>query len=302
MYLFDVDKIIEIFCITDDFIQKFSEALERHSISNGSKLRKSKVPCRLSTSEIITILIFYHLSGFKNFKLYYTRLVANSLKEYFPDLVSYNRFIELIPRHLLPLFALAKMHCFLAKKTEIYYIDSKKLPVCDNRRIHSNRVFSGIAKRGKSSMGWFYGLKIHLIINPFGEIINFDFTPANVADNNHNLLNRICEGLKGKIFGDKGYLTKLFDDFYLKGLQFVTKIKKNMKNVLMKYEDKIFLKGRSLIETVNDILMHNCNIDHTRHRSPKNALCHALAGLLAYQFRDDKPKLIKTYTSIREGS
>jgi len=301
MYYFDTDKLIEIFCSTDDFIQKFSFFLQNHSVSNGKQIKKPKARCRLTTSEIMTILVCYHLSGCKNFKSYYLRLVLPCWKEYFPDLVSYNRFIELIPRHLLPLFALSKMMCFAIEKQGVYYIDSKKMPMCDNKRIHSNKVFLGVGGRGKSSTGWFYGLKLHLIINPLGDIINFDFTPANVADNNHDLLRRICEGLRGKMFGDKGYLTKLFEEFYQKGLRFITKVKRNMKNQLIEWEDKVFLKGRSLIETVNGILKYTCDIDHTRHRSPVNAICHALSALIAYQFRDDKPKLIQTYKNIKAG-
>lgn len=85
----------------------------------------------------------------------------------------------------------------MSKRTGTYFIDSKKLPVCDNRRIHSNKVFEGFAKRGKSSTGWFYGLKVHLIINELGQIMNFMLTPASVADNNENLLKKMLKGLRG---------------------------------------------------------------------------------------------------------
>lgn len=161
--------------------------------------------------------------------------------------------------------------------------------VCDNRRIHSNKVFEGFAKHGKSSTGWFYGLKIHLIINELGQIMNFMVTSANVADNNETLLKKMLLGLKGKCFGDKGYIAKLFVYFYEQGLQLVHKIRGNMKSQLMALNDKINLKKRALIESVNDILMTVFDIEHTRHRSPINAIVHTFGALAAYCFYDNKP-------------
>jgi hypothetical protein len=96
------------------------------------------------------------------------------------------------------MYMLLKMQSLMGQRTGTYFIDSKKLPVCHNRRIHSNKVFSGFAARGKSSTGWYYGLKVYLIINQLGEIVNF-------------------EGLKGTCYGDKGYLSKLFDYFIKMG-------------------------------------------------------------------------------------
>lgn len=174
-------------------------------------------------------------------------------------------------------------------RTGNYFIDSKKIPVCDNRRIHSNKVSLGFAGRGKSSTGWFYGLKTHLIINELGQIVNFALTPANISDNDDRLMNYMFDGLKGQCFGDKGYLTKLFEQYYLKGLLLITKVRKNMKNKLMKIKDKINLKKRALIESVNDILMTVFDIDHTRHRSPINAMTHTFGGLIAYCFYETKP-------------
>jgi hypothetical protein len=238
---------------------------------------------------MLTLLIFYHWSGYKNFQYFYERFALVYLTSYFPDMPSYSRFIELIPRQAMKMYMLLKVQSLMGQRTGTYFIDSKKLPVCHNRRIHSNKVFSGFSARGKSSTGWYYGLKIHLIINQLGEIVNFELTPANVSDNNAELLQKIFDGLKGICYGDKSYLSKLFDYFYQNGLKIVTKIRSNMKNVFMQLDEKINLKKRAVIESVNDILMSVFDIEHTRHRSPVNAIVPTFGALAAYGFYEQKP-------------
>jgi len=238
----------------------------------------------LSDSELLTILVFYQFSGYKCFQYYYQLCVGIRLKSYFPRLISYARFVALIPRLLPGLYVFLKWRTLLSQRTGWYVIDSKPLPVCHNRRIHSNSVFQEQAKRGKSSLGWFYGLKAHLVINQQGELINFVFTPGNVADNNQGVLRYLFEGLKGKCFGDRGYMTALFEEFYQQGLQLITKLRANMKNKLLLLEDKLKLRKRAIVESVNDILTSVFELQHTRHRSAVNAITHMLAALTAYCF------------------
>jgi hypothetical protein len=279
-------KLIEIFVSCDDFCKIFDQWLATKSLPSEQNIASKTA---LSDSEIMTILIFYHYSEYKNFQYYYQSLVMNVLKKSFPKIPSYSRFIELIPYQTLKLQMFLKYQSLLSLRTGNYFIDSKKMPVCDNRRIKSNKVFINFAGRGKSSTGWFYGLKTHLIINELGQIVDCELTPANVSDNDEKLLKKMLKNLKGKCFGDKGYLTKLFEEFYLQGLTLITKVRKNMKNKLIKLDDKINLKKRALIESVNDILMTVFDIDHTRHRSPINAIAHTFSGLIAYCFYDTKP-------------
>src|SRR5271155_475103 len=104
-------------------------------------------------------------------------------------------------------------------------MDSKKMPVCNNLRIHSNRVFKGVAQRSKSSTGWFYGLKLFLVINQCGQVMNCLIAPANIADNNLKMMKKIFRRLKGFVFADKGFLSQqAFDYFYQTGLKVVTGI------------------------------------------------------------------------------
>ena len=297
MYLFDESKLIEIFCDADDFCQAFEQWECRQSPTQKAH-RAVGAKAQLKRSEIIAITVFFQLSGFKNFEYYYQRLVLPCWESYFPKLVSYNRFVELIGENWMVLFLFANWRSAQGRRSGAYYIDSKKLPVCHNRRIHQNRVFEGIARRGKSSTGWFFGLKIHLVINHLGEIIRFLLTPGNVADNNQKVLKYLLDDLQGRCFGDAGYLTKCFEHFFKQGLKLVCKVRSNMKNCLMDLQDKLLLKKRGIIESVNDILMTVHEIEHTRHRSPRNAFAHIFASLVAYSYCKCKPSAEAKYVRL----
>ena len=290
MYILDADKLIEIFCKIDDFYLQFDQWLSKEtSLRLGTSPKAVRQPS-LCPSEIMTILVFYHLSGFKCFKYYYKKFIKGFADDYFPQAPSYNRFIELIPRACWPLLAFLKT-CCLGKETGIYYIDATKLAVCRNQRIKDHRVFGDIARRGKSSMGWFLGLKLHIVINDLGELIALKITTGNVADNNHQVLRELLGGLKGKCFGDRGYLSTLFEEFFEKGLRIITKTKRKMKPQILEKKDRYLLNQRTVIESVFDICKHIGDIEHSRHRSPDNALTHLLAGVVAYTFLDDKPSI-----------
>lgn len=288
-YCIDVSKLIEIFCEVDDFCQAHQAWLRQRGLPGGASAAGRKAS--LSTSEVLTILLFYPLSGLKNFQYYYQRLLP-ALSSYFPHQVSYCRFVELISEHWWLVWLFCRLKAAQGQRSGIYYIDSKQLPVCDNHRIHSHRVFEGIARRGKSSTGWFFGLKLHLVINHQGHVVNFLLTPANVADNNHQVLHYLLDDLQGSCYGDKGYLTTLFEQFYQQGLRVVTKAKKAMKQLLCSVGDAILLRKRGIIESVNDLLMSVCDIDHSRHRKPENAFAHIFASLAAYCFIDKKPSIL----------
>ena len=176
------------------------------------------------------------------------------MQQEFPNTVSYNRFVELIQQSLMIMTMFLKT-CCIGGYTGISFVDSTPVRACKPNRIRNNKVFKGTATTGKSTMtmGWFHRFKLHIVIN------------------------------------DKGYVSEdlmqlLFDD----GLHLITYIKNIMKNTLMTKSDKILLRKRSIIETVNYQLKKICPIEHSRHRSFTNFLSNIVAGLIAYSFPSKK--------------
>ena len=275
-----------LFCDVDDFCQVFLPGWWREQLTHGE--RKRVRASGLSVSEIMTLLIYFHQAQYRHFKAYYLWHVRRHLKAAFPGLVSYQRFVALMPSVLVPLCVYLQQR--KGTPTGLAFIDATSIVVCHNRRIHSHKVFKKLAKRGKTSVGWFYGFKLHLVVNDQGELLAFRFTPGNVDD--RKPVPELTKGLLGKLFGDKGYISKaLFEGLFAKGLQLITPIRKNMKNRLMPWLDKILLRKRALIETINDQLKNISQIEHTRHRSVANFMVNLLAALIAYTHQPLKPSL-----------
>jgi hypothetical protein len=285
------DKIIEIFCIADDFYKEYELEIQKRTALTTNELKTRNRASQLSQSEIMTILVGFHYGTFRNFKHYYLFYIKQHLKSEFPNAVSYNRFIELQARVLIPLMLFLQLIGF-GQCTGITYVDSTKISVCHNKRISRNKVFKDVAERGKSTMGWFFGFKLHLVCNEKGELLNFSLTKGNVDDRNQDVLNVLTKDLFGKLFADKGYISKpLFETLFNDGIHLVTGIRNNMKNCLMPLRDKILLRKRSVIETINDELKNICHIEHSRHRATHNFIMNLVAGLVAYCFFPKKPSI-----------
>lgn len=279
---------IAIFCDIDDFCKAYEEYCTHSLLMDKNEV----IPrTKMELSEIITILIVYHLSGYRTFKWYYKNHVMKYQKQDFPTLVSYNRFVEIMKFAFVPLI-LYTIKARFGKCSGISFVDSTPLKVCDNHRIHNHRVFSEYAKKGKSSMGWFYGFKLHLIINDKGEILSFCLTSGNVDDRNEAVMDSLTKEIFGKLFADRGYISqKLFEKLLKKDITLVTRAKKNMKNKLMDLYDRLMLRKRAVIESVNDFLKNICDIEHSRHRSITNFLVNLVSALAAYSFLPKKPSV-----------
>ena len=213
-----ISKVTEIYCIADDFCKGYELELNKKALSlsnlspNTPKTRNRKG--RMSDAEMITILVLFHSNTFRNSKHFYLFYVCRELKEEFPNLLSYTRFVERMPRVAIPLLLFLKL-ALMGECTGITFIDSTRIPVCENKREYSNRVFKG--------------------------------------------------------YMDKGYISQsLFASLFDWGVHIVTGIRTNMKNRLMDVYDKIMLRKRSIIETINDMLKNVAQIVHTRHRSDSN--------------------------------
>ena len=285
------NKLIELFVEVDDLYQSFLQYQKTKQLQ--AVQNPTRVP-NLNPSEICTILAAYNYSGYKCFEYYYRNSILKTFHSCFPNAPSYECFLGYIPKAIDLMYLWLLYTTAWSERTGLYFIDSKKLAVCHPKREHSNRVFKGIARKGKTSTGWFFGLKIHLTINNLGQIMSFALTSGNVADNNQMLLKHLLSKLEGRCVGDKGYLTKLFDFFYQSGLHLITKPKKNMKKskilpVTNTYN--LLLDKRAVIESVFDILSSVCDIEHTRHRNSTNAMVHILSSLVAYQYMEQKPRV-----------
>ena len=279
-------NILPIFCDIDDFCSLFEPLWQRRLLADGLKHRNK--PSALSLSEVMTILVWFHSSGYRDFKTFYTQHVMKHLAGAFPKLTSYNRFVELQREALVPLWCY--LHTRFGHCTGIAFVDATTLAVCHNLRIPQHKVFAECAQRGQSSMGWFYGFKLHLVINDCGELLGCYLTPGNCDD--RKPVAHMVKDLWGKFFGDKGYISQaLAALLQAQDLRLITKLRKNMKNKFLAVTDKLLLRKRALIETVNDQLKNISQIEHTRHRSLWNFLGNVAAGLIAYSWREKKPSL-----------
>lgn len=283
------DLITRIFVETDDLYQAYLVWSKNAAI--GFSIHLPKRSPKLSPSEVTTIIVAYHLSGYKCFEYYYHEVILGPYLRLFPDAPSYKRFVCYIVRALPLLFLMLLCKCNEAIRTGHYFIDSKKVEVCHLRREKSHCVFKDYARKGKSAAGWFYGLKLHLVINHLGQAVSFLITPGNVADNNHRVLGHLLAGLKGRCAADKGYYTSLFTQFYEQGLHLLLRPKKNMKGraLPVSNQDVQFMKQRPLIESVNDILATVCDVEHSRHRNPLHGISNILSAVIAYQYLPQKP-------------
>ena len=281
-----MSHLVAIFCDLDDFCKVFEPLYEQRLLAKAAKHRRRQTA--LSLSEIMTLVIDFHRRHYRDFKAYYLLHVWGHLRPYFPKLLSSHRFVELMPRALVALSVYLQTR--LGQSTGIAFIDSTSLSVCHNRRIQSHNVFKHLAQRGKTSMGWFYGFKLHLLINDEGELLACRVTAGNVDDRAPVCL--LSRGLVGQLFGDKGYISQpLHDELWGQGLELLTGIRKNMKPRLLRLWDKLMLRKRAVIEAVNDQLKNISQIEHTRHRSVTGFMVNVVAGLIAYTYHPTKPSL-----------
>ncbi len=290
------NKVTEIYFIIDEFFKEFDAIIREHSLESP-QAKKRKRQFAMSESEVMTILLLFHFGAFKNLKSFYLFYVQKHMQKEFPVTVSYNRFVELQRKVCIPLAIFVKTMC-LGKCTGISFIDSTPLRSCHIKREKQHKTFKGIAQKGQCSIGWFYGFKLHLIINDKGEILDFILTAGNVDDREPLKSMDLHKRIFGKLFGDKGYIGKdLFEQLFVDGVHLITKLRKNMKNSLMLLSDTIMLRKRALIESVNDELKNMCQIEHTRHRSFDNFVINILSALAAYSFFPKKPS-INMHTDI----
>ena len=272
------NKTVGIYYLVDEFLKEYDAVIKSYSLEEGTPKKRRNGKFTMSNSENMTILILFHSSSFRNLKHFYL-FVRTHMQKDFPHTASYNRFVELQRK-------------VWDKCTSISFIDSTPIRSCHIKREKQHKTFEEFAGKMKSTLGWFYGFKLHLIINDKGELLDFLLTPGNVDDRAPLKHMDFHKRIFGKLFGDRGYISKdLFEQLFIDGVHLVTRLKKGMKNALMLQHDKIMLRKRSLIETVNDQLKNICQIEHTRHRCFPNFIINLLSALAAFSFFDKKPSI-----------
>ena len=279
----------ELFCFVYDFCSVFELWWHKQLVCCG--VIKRNRPCKIHLCEIVTLMIMYHESGMKCFKSFYFHVLKHHSRDF--NLVCYDRFVALVKR-ALPVIVML-LYALMGEHTFIKFVDSTPYRVCKYSRRFQHRVFKGLAASSKNSLGWFYGLKLHFVFNAYGEIIRLAITPANVDDRVE--LKQMAKGLFGKLFGDRSYLgAALFRELFEDGLQLITRLRRNMKNILMSTHDKLCLGKRMVVESIFSSIKSCGTFEHSRHRNVANAFCHIFTALISYQLRELKPTLLAQHT------
>ena len=277
----------ELFCVIDDFFLKFEATYWKFLKECNHCLRIRTA--QLSISEIIFIAIWYKCSHFNNFKAFFSSLKQDK-SHLFKSLPCYQRMIYLVNTHQLALHAL---HFAVMKDHQSSYlwIDSTTLPVCKNQRIQRHKSISSIATRGKSSMGWFFGCKLHLLMNQSGGIVNTVLSNGHTAD--IKMVEQLVKGMTAKLYADRGYISQeLKSRLRVQGVDLITYHRKNMKSIQLLKADEYHLKQRNKIETLFSLLKGTYNLVTTRARSVAGYLAGIYASLCAYQIcHQNKPMI-----------
>ncbi|MYC40250.1 MAG: IS982 family transposase [Candidatus Dadabacteria bacterium] len=200
-------SIVSLFCEIDDFFLEYEKMKSTPCLPEATRIDPRGRPRTLHPSEVMTVLIAFHQSGYRTFKHFYFKHVCVYWQAAFPRLVSYTRLVQLKKEVLRLLTFYLSTHTGTCRG--ISFVDSTRLRVCDNKRISFHKVFAEkVSERGKTSMGWFYGFKLHLIINDTGDILDVALTPGNRDDRSLLWGMNPETPLHGSLYGDRGYISK----------------------------------------------------------------------------------------------
>jgi hypothetical protein len=278
--------ILRLFYDCEEFCRKFVPHVQTSQSAEGEKHRLRHPTLRVS--EVRTILILFQTSGFRTLKTCYLHSICQHLTRSFPQRVRYSRVVELEAESLVPLAAFLTTR--FGRCPGLSFLDWTPRKVCHNLRLKSHKVFKDIAQRGVSSTGWCSGFTVPLVLSDGGELLAVMFTPGNVDA--RNPVPKFARRLFGNLVGERGSISQaLFSQLWDQGVPLLTKLKKKMQPPLLPLWDKILLRKRTLIETVNDPLKNICQLEHPRHRSLTNGVVHVLSALIAYTYQEKKPSL-----------
>lgn len=277
--------LIAIYCFVDDFLKQLLENI-RFAIERPRQGRPPQKTFNLSVAELVTLALFKSFTGHSNWKDFYQHIMSYHGND-FPNLPNYQNFLaamnKLSSAAYLMLSAFMQLFRAHTKDTDFKFPDSTKLKVCENKRIFGHKTNKAYAKRGKSSMGWFYGFKLHIVVNELMQILGVALTPGNTDDRKG--LDMIWDELFGVLIADAGYIGKKWEEKARNtGKVLFTAVKANMKKLMTEAEHAM-LKLRQRVETVFSVLKLRMYIESTLPRSPRGMFAHYVWCLTAYQFK-----------------
>lgn len=279
------DILIAIYYFTDTFIKGLISNI-KHALEKPSRKRPPTKKRKLSAAEVVSLCMFRFYTGHKTWKEFYRHLTTYHKKD-FPLLPSYGNFIEAVNQlsflGMILLESFMEVFRNIPGVNKITFVDSTALRVCGNKRIFTHEVCKGIANRGMSSMGWFYGFKLHIICNELMQILDYRITSGNTDDRDG--LAMIWNHIFGIIVADAGYLGKNWQEEARKcGKHLFAAVRANMKKLMTQAQHQL-LKMRQCVETVFSVLKHRMGLETSLPRSPLGHFSHYIWCITSYQFK-----------------
>lgn len=273
------ETLYHIFDQIDNLLKTMSASLRRKLLSD---LRPAGGrPSGLSLQAILAFGIFRYATGVKDVKHYHRKLLSSYSNE-LGRIPNYGNFNTLVNQATPYVIFLLQWIFYVNKSRQdgFYFMDSTPLKVCENKRIFDHKVCEDLAQRGKSSMGWFFGFKLHVVCDSLGRLVSLLITPGNTDDRKFVL--KLLRGLKGLCIADAGYVSKkLMQELYEQGLLLLTDVRKSMKR-LMSETQHALLKQRQRIEGVFSCLKHRLKAEASIARSPLGYLSRCLYACLTF--------------------
>lgn len=275
--------LISIYCFVEDFHVVILRTI-RFSVIRPSQGHPPTKTRNLSLAELVTLVLFKQFTGHKTWKAFY-RYIKTYHSQDFPQLPEYQNFVgamnALSPYAMIMTTAFCSFFRKQTKTQELKIADSTKLAVCNIKREFSHKVCKGLARKSKSTMGWFYGFKLHIVCNQLMQILECTILTATVDD--RAALELIWAHIFGLIVADAGYLGKnRADKARAHGKILFTAVKANMKKLMTDWQHDL-LKARQIIETVFSVLKLRLGIETSLPRSPLGYFAHYAWCLAAYQ-------------------
>jgi len=273
------ETLYHIFDRIDDLLKAMSISLRRKLLADLKP--KGGRPSGLSLPAILTLGIFRFATGVKDVKHYHRKLVSSYSQE-LGRIPNYGNFNALMNQATPYVIFLLEWICYSNKSTSngAYFLDATSLKVCENKRIFDHKVCEDIAQRGKSSMGWFFGFKLHVVCDSLGRLVSLLITPGNTDDRKFVL--KLLKGLKGLCVADAGYVSKkLMHELYEQGLLLLTDVRNSMKRLMSEAQHAV-LKLRQRIEGIFSCLKHRLKAEASIARSPLGYVSRCLYACLTF--------------------